>query len=160
MKYSRECSGCSHDTCSVITGMLRRSLYSMPDAARSTFTLFCFSFDFSAMLCLTLSTRLLLNITVINQSLRAIRKRDVQLLWFRNYPFPGHLRWRGNDKLFANGFAPIFPDTCYHLTHYWLAAVDIPVASDNPVHYADAIRYNARTPLQGSLLPLTRLVWA
>ncbi|MEJ3092072.1 hypothetical protein WDK43_26720, partial [Escherichia coli] len=37
----------------------------------------------------------------------------------------------------ATGFAPIFPDTCYHLTHYWLAAVDIPVASDNPVHYAD-----------------------
>ena len=68
----------------------------------------------------------------------------------------------GLDKI-ANkttGFAPIFPDTCYHLTHYWLAAVDIPVASDNPVHYADAIRYNARTPLQGSLLPLTRLVWA
>lgn len=61
---------------------------------------------------------------------------------------------------YENGFAPIFPDTCYHLTHYWLAAVDIPVASDNPVHYADAIRYNARTPLQGSLLPLTRLVWA
>lgn len=56
------------------------------------------------------------------------------------------------------GFAPIFPDTCYHLTHYWPAAADIPVASDNPVHYADAIRYNARTPLQGSLLPLTRLV--
>ncbi|MDA5584891.1 hypothetical protein PDN79_29725, partial [Escherichia coli] len=44
----------------------------------------------------------------------------------------------------VSGFAPIFPDTCYHLTHYWLAAVDIPVASDNPVHYADAIRYNAR----------------
>ncbi|MBB9142880.1 hypothetical protein FSH89_014560, partial [Escherichia coli] len=20
----------------------------------------------------------------------------------------------------VNGFAPIFPDTCYHLTHYWL----------------------------------------
>ncbi|MGT7995329.1 hypothetical protein ACRW3Y_22415, partial [Escherichia coli] len=32
------------------------------------------------------------------------------------------------------GFAPIFPDTCYHLTHYWPAAADIPVASDNPVH--------------------------
>lgn len=63
-------------------------------------------------------------------------------------------------KNMVNGFAPIFPDTCYHLTHYWLAAVDIPVASDNPVHYADAIRYNARMPLQGSLLPLTRLVWA
>ncbi len=58
----------------------------------------------------------------------------------------------------GDGFAPIFPDTCYHLTHYWPAAADIPVASDNPVHYADAIRYNARTPLQGSLLPLTRLV--
>ncbi len=62
------------------------------------------------------------------------------------------------DGLCPAGFAPIFPDTCYHLTHYWPAAVDIPVASDNPVHYADAIRYNARTPLQGSLLPLTRLV--
>ncbi|CAD5633647.1 putative prophage side tail fiber protein [Escherichia coli] len=35
------------------------------------------------------------------------------------------------------GFSPIFPDTCYHLTHYWPAAVDIPVANDNPVHYAD-----------------------
>ncbi len=55
---------------------------------------------------------------------------------------------------------PIFPDICYHLTHYKPAAADIPVASDNPAHYADAIRYNARTPLQGSLLPLTRLVWA
>ena len=59
-----------------------------------------------------------------------------------------------------SGFAPIFPDICYHLTHYRPAAADIPVASDNPAHYADAIRYNARTPLQGSLLPLTRLVWA
>ncbi len=68
------------------------------------------------------------------------------------------LTWFGLGVLC--GFAPIFPDTCYHLTHYWPAAVDIPVASDNPVHYADAIRYNARTPLQGSLLPLTRLVWA
>ncbi len=60
----------------------------------------------------------------------------------------------------TSGFAPIFPDICYHLTHYKPAAADIPVASDNPAHYADAIRYNARTPLQGSLLPLTRLVWA
>ncbi|MGE6029465.1 hypothetical protein, partial [Klebsiella pneumoniae] len=25
------------------------------------------------------------------------------------------------------GFAPIFPDTFYHLTHYWPAAADIPV---------------------------------
>ncbi|MGQ2393922.1 hypothetical protein ACS9BY_23215, partial [Salmonella enterica] len=38
-----------------------------------------------------------------------------------------------HDKLKAEaGFAPIFPDTCYHLTHYWPAAADIPVASDNP----------------------------
>ncbi|MCZ0556893.1 hypothetical protein OZI60_17885, partial [Escherichia coli] len=44
----------------------------------------------------------------------------------------------------ATGFAPIFPDICYHLTHYRPAAADIPVASDNPAHYADAIRYNAR----------------
>ncbi len=65
-----------------------------------------------------------------------------------------------NAILKAGGFAPIFPDICYHLTHYKPAAADIPVASDNPAHYADAIRYNARTPLQGSLLPLTRLVWA
>ncbi|WP_413815003.1 fimbria biosynthesis transcriptional regulator FimZ, partial [Escherichia coli] len=41
------------------------------------------------------------------------------------------------------GFAPIFPDICYHLTHYKPAAADIPVASVNPAHYADAIRYNA-----------------
>ncbi|MCV5962172.1 hypothetical protein OFO81_02105, partial [Escherichia coli] len=40
----------------------------------------------------------------------------------------------GNDV----GFAPIFPDICYHLTHYKPAAADIPVASDNPAHYADA----------------------
>lgn len=65
-----------------------------------------------------------------------------------------------SDTFSCRGFAPIFPDICYHLTHYKPAAADIPVASDNPAHYADAIRYNARTPLQGSLLPLTRLVWA
>ncbi|MCK2703559.1 hypothetical protein MZE71_22415, partial [Escherichia coli] len=36
-----------------------------------------------------------------------------------------------DDELFRllddRGFAPIFPDTCYHLTHYWPAAADIPV---------------------------------
>ncbi len=31
----------------------------------------------------------------------------------------------------TSGFAPIFPDICYHLTHYKPAAADIPVASDN-----------------------------
>ncbi|MGS3377144.1 hypothetical protein, partial [Klebsiella pneumoniae] len=46
------------------------------------------------------------------------------------------------DSSDLRGFAPIFPDTFYHLTHYWPAAADIPVASDNPAHYADAIRYN------------------
>ncbi len=46
----------------------------------------------------------------------------------------------------------------YHLTHCGLLPQMIPVASDNPVHYADAIRYNARTHSASSLLPLTRLV--
>ncbi|MEH6047249.1 hypothetical protein, partial [Salmonella enterica] len=49
-----------------------------------------------------------------------------------------------NPIMQVTGFAPIFPDICYHLTHYKPAAADIPVASDNPAHYADAIRYNAR----------------
>ncbi|WP_367600553.1 hypothetical protein, partial [Escherichia coli] len=52
-------------------------------------------------------------------------------------------KWNQNLTL-PIGFAPIFPDICYHLTHYKPAAADIPVASDNPAHYADAIRYNAR----------------
>ncbi len=64
------------------------------------------------------------------------------------------------DIIFFIGFAPIFPDICYQLTHYSYVTADTPVASDNPTYYADAIRYNARTPLQGSLLPLSRLVWA
>ncbi|WP_203369928.1 hypothetical protein, partial [Escherichia coli] len=50
----------------------------------------------------------------------------------------------GDSNIKVIGFAPIFPDICYHLTHYKPAAADIPVASDNPAHYADAIRYNAR----------------
>ncbi|MDT1332410.1 hypothetical protein RNN72_25980, partial [Escherichia coli] len=29
--------------------------------------------------------------------------------------------------VFIIGFAPIFPDICYHLTHYRPAAADIPV---------------------------------
>ncbi|MDZ9547190.1 hypothetical protein SNA04_24325, partial [Escherichia coli] len=38
----------------------------------------------------------------------------------------------GNDGLegvsyIPYGFAPIFPDICYHLTHYKPAAADIPV---------------------------------
>ena len=59
-----------------------------------------------------------------------------------------------------DGVAPIFPYTFYHLTHYWFAAADIPVANDTPVHYADAIRCNVRRPPQGSLPLLTRRVSA
>ncbi|MCT6058263.1 hypothetical protein MTQ28_23540, partial [Escherichia coli] len=40
----------------------------------------------------------------------------------------------GDMLLMITGFAPIFPDICYHLTHYKPAAADIPVASDNPAH--------------------------
>ena len=86
---------------------------------------------------------------------------DDELMQFVPSVFSGDKHESRSERYtYIPGFAPIFPDTCYHLTHYWPAAADIPVASDNPVHYADAIRYNARTPLQGSLLPLTRLVWA
>ncbi|MEB8022682.1 hypothetical protein NGK48_14670, partial [Raoultella ornithinolytica] len=69
------------------------------------------------------------------------------LIYYEAFDSNGNLVLDGNsyhDVDTSTGFAPIFPDTCYHLTHYWPAAVDIPVASDNPVHYADAIRYNAR----------------
>ncbi|MGT5271531.1 transposase, partial [Escherichia coli] len=38
------------------------------------------------------------------------------------------------EQIEIRGFAPIFPDICYHLTHYKPAAADIPVASDNPAH--------------------------
>ncbi|OOP33076.1 hypothetical protein AJR31_021850, partial [Shigella sonnei] len=60
-------------------------------------------------------------------------------------PAGNPLLWRFRLNWYPRGFAPIFPDICYHLTHYKPAAADIPVASDNPAHYADAIRYNART---------------
>ncbi|MDA6349658.1 helix-turn-helix transcriptional regulator, partial [Escherichia coli] len=43
-----------------------------------------------------------------------------------------HARYVGQHSAhrltqYVHGFAPIFPDTCYHLTHYWPAAADIPV---------------------------------
>ncbi|MGV2653100.1 UNVERIFIED_CONTAM: hypothetical protein PO322_17105, partial [Escherichia coli] len=41
----------------------------------------------------------------------------VKSLMYNNY----------NVQYQSTGFAPIFPDTCYHLTHYWPAAADIPV---------------------------------
>ncbi len=72
--------------------------------------------------------------------------------------------WFGKDLMVKVmsylGLAPIFPYTFYHLTHYWFAAADIPVANDTPVHYADAIRCNVRRPPQGSLPLLTRRVSA
>ena len=60
--------------------------------------------------------------------------------------------------LSKSAFAIGLKECKWNLFRILVTTVDIPVASDNPVHYADAIRYNARTPLQGSLLPLTRLV--
>ncbi len=93
----------------------------------------------------------------------AVRYYDKGVLWSPGYFVSSCILTYQLDlitTISVPGFAPIFPDICYHLTHYKPAAADIPVASDNPAHYADAIRYNARTPLQGSLLPLTRLVWA
>uniref|UniRef100_UPI001FF2FC3E phage tailspike protein n=1 Tax=Escherichia coli TaxID=562 RepID=UPI001FF2FC3E len=39
----------------------------------------------------------------------------------------GYPVYNGQIAKFVTGFAPIFPDTCYHLTHYWPAAADIPV---------------------------------
>lgn len=77
------------------------------------------------------------------------------LLVFAYPPFSPDTTWG-----FARGLAPIFPYTFYHLTHYWFAAADIPVANDTPVHYADAIRCNVRRPPQGSLPLLTRRVSA
>lgn len=92
---------------------------------------------------------------------KALNTLDYTVGTLGNHEFNYGLDYLKNALAGAKfGFAPIFPDICYHLTHYKPAAADIPVASDNPAHYADAIRYNARTPLQGSLLPLTRLVWA
>ncbi len=93
----------------------------------------------------------------------AVRYYDKGVLWSPGYFVSSCILTYQLDlitTISVPGFAPIFPDICYHLTHYKPAAADISVASDNPAHYADAIRYNARTPLQGSLLPLTRLVWA
>ncbi len=95
-------------------------------------------------------------IHVLESTVTEERRRLLMEIIFHKCEFVGEMAVVQQAQ--RNGFAPIFPDTCYHLTHYWPAAADIPVASDNPVHYADAIRYNARTPLQGSLLPLTRLV--
>ncbi|MEK8682157.1 hypothetical protein P2R95_22390, partial [Escherichia coli] len=48
--------------------------------------------------------------------------------YFRyDIPFVLSLHPSSNDTRADYGFAPIFPDTCYHLTHYWPAAADIPV---------------------------------
>ncbi|WP_272469885.1 fimbrial protein, partial [Escherichia coli] len=43
---------------------------------------------------------------------------------------PRNFTWNiisNNSVVMPTGFAPIFPDTCYHLIHYWPAAADIPV---------------------------------
>ncbi|MCK2413404.1 hypothetical protein MZE03_27850, partial [Escherichia coli] len=43
------------------------------------------------------------------------------------YYFNGLLIFAYSNGLIPFGFAPIFPDICYHLTHYKPAAADIPV---------------------------------
>ncbi|WP_252317107.1 hypothetical protein, partial [Escherichia coli] len=45
--------------------------------------------------------------------------------------YDGYVGWNNYaaDSYYnGDGFAPIFPDICYHLTHYKPAAADIPVA--------------------------------
>ncbi|MCV8888111.1 YbjP/YqhG family protein, partial [Escherichia coli] len=67
---------------------------------------------------------------------RAITSARIQqaLTLNDNLTLPGNIGWLDYDPVCDcqdfGGFAPIFPDTCYHLTHYWPAAADIPVASD------------------------------
>ncbi|MEH4964702.1 hypothetical protein PO428_18995, partial [Escherichia coli] len=79
-------------------------------------------------------------VTLLNMSKNDIYKMvsgdkmDVKMNIFqRLWETLRHLFWSDKQteayKLlfnFVNGFAPIFPDTCYHLTHYWPAAADIP----------------------------------
>ncbi|MGP4298482.1 type II toxin-antitoxin system MqsR family toxin, partial [Escherichia coli] len=36
--------------------------------------------------------------------------------------YSDHTIWQDVYRPRLVGFAPIFPDTCYHLTHYWPAA--------------------------------------
>ncbi|SQC05969.1 putative transposase-like protein [Klebsiella pneumoniae] len=67
-----------------------------------------------------------------------------------------YIRWYNEKRIKLSGLAPIFPYTFYHLTHYWYAAADIPVAND--------IQRTMRMPFvimfeglrQGSLPLLTR----
>ncbi|MFQ0895922.1 hypothetical protein AADB76_21470, partial [Escherichia coli] len=71
--------------------------------------------------CLIFSQNLMAEVSVFNPALLEI-----------DHQSGVDIRQFNRANLMPPGFAPIFPDTCYHLTHYWLAAVDIPVASDNP----------------------------
>ncbi|MCF4077058.1 hypothetical protein, partial [Escherichia coli] len=72
-----------------------------------------------------------MDIAVLEIALALLAAEPVGKL--HEYKPVGYQRLVDELSMLVNGFAPIFPDTCYHLTHYWLAAVDIPVASDNPV---------------------------
>ncbi|MDU4436349.1 MAG: hypothetical protein E7I42_26175, partial [Pluralibacter gergoviae] len=56
--------------------------------------------------------------------------KEVMIFIINNHHTLGH----SQSSVSPAVFDPIFPDTCYHLTHYWYAAADIPVASDNPAH--------------------------
>ena len=81
-----------------------------------------------------------------------------QKLWGRR--LSGSIRHSDKRSQYVSlaGFAPIFPDICYHLPHYRPAAADIPVASDNPAHYAGGSHCNSRTPMQGYAMPLLHSV--
>ncbi|MEK8279273.1 hypothetical protein P2N84_16210, partial [Escherichia coli] len=51
----------------------------------------------------------------------------VCLSWAVNHYRDNAIAYKEQRDKKVSGFAPIFPDTCYHLTHYWPAAADIPV---------------------------------
>ncbi|MDA6518696.1 hypothetical protein OSL29_24810, partial [Escherichia coli] len=55
------------------------------------------------------------------------RALPLQLLLAERSALPAGYRRAEVIRPFQCGFAPIFPDICYHLTHYKPAAADIPV---------------------------------
>ena len=64
------------------------------------------------------------------------QKRNVlwQNRWYQLEKFicflDRYIRWYNEKRIKLSDFVSIFPYTFYHLTHYWYAAADIPVAND------------------------------
>ncbi|EPN8968245.1 hypothetical protein ACT4F9_005090, partial [Escherichia coli] len=51
------------------------------------------------------------------------KEQDHELdYWLKKHDFKESKDNRKSLCSLIDGFAPIFPDTCYHLTHYWPAA--------------------------------------